>query len=77
MIRQQRQKGAPARIEVQAGSADSPRPALARLCEAVQQGGVAVVVVRGLDRLARDSKQSAILVEEFKTAGVTIATAGA
>jgi DNA invertase Pin-like site-specific DNA recombinase len=63
--------------EVQAGSSDSPRPALARLCEAVRRGYVAVVMVSSLDKLERDSTQSAILVEEFKAAGVTIATAGA
>jgi DNA invertase Pin-like site-specific DNA recombinase len=63
--------------EVQAGSADSHRPALARLGEAVRQGCVAVVVVSSLDRLARNPTQSAILVKEFKAAGVTIATAGA
>ncbi len=63
--------------EVQAGSADSPRPALARLCEVVRQGGAAVVVVSSLDRLVRDSRQSVILVEEFKATGVTIAAAGA
>jgi DNA invertase Pin-like site-specific DNA recombinase len=63
--------------EVRAGSVDSDRPALARLGEAVRQGCVAVVVVSSLDRLARDRAQSAILVEEFKAAGVTIATAGA
>lgn len=63
--------------EVRAGSADCDRPALARLGEAVRQGCVAVVVVSSLDRLARDPAASAILVEEFKAAGVTIATAGA
>ena len=62
--------------EVRAGSADSDRPALARLCEAIRQGCVAVVVVSSLDRLARDPTQCAILVKEFKAAGVTIATAG-
>ena len=47
---------------VQAGSADSDRPALARLLEAIRQGSVAVVVVSGLDRLAReDPAQSALL----------------
>jgi DNA invertase Pin-like site-specific DNA recombinase len=60
---------------VQAGSADSHRPALAPLGEAVRGGGVAVVVVSSLDRLARDSRQSLIFVEEFKAAGVTIITA--
>ena len=74
MIRRQRQKGSPARIEVQAGSADRDRLALARLGEAVRQGRVAIVVASSLDRLARDPTQSAILVEEFKAAGVTIAT---
>jgi DNA invertase Pin-like site-specific DNA recombinase len=63
--------------EVQAGSADSPRPALARLCEAVRQGSEALVVVSSLDRLARDPAQSVILVEQFKAAGVTITDAGA
>ena len=63
--------------EVQAGSTDSDRSALARLCEAVRQGRVAVVVVSSLDRLARDAAESALLVEEFKAAGVTIETAGA
>ena len=62
--------------EVRAGSADSDRPALVRLCEAVRQGCVAVVV-SSLDRLARDAAESAILVEELKAAGVTIETAGA
>jgi DNA invertase Pin-like site-specific DNA recombinase len=51
-------------------------PELARLGEAVRQGCVAVVVVSSLDGLARDRAQSAILVEEFKAAGVTIETAG-
>lgn len=54
MIRQQRQKGAPARIEVQAGSVDSDRLTLAPMIEAVRQGRVAIVVVSSLDRLARD-----------------------
>ena len=61
---------------VQAGSAGSPRPALVRLCEVIRQGGAATVVVSSLDRLARDSRQSIILVEEFKAAGVTIVAAG-
>lgn len=60
---------------LQAGSAGSHRPALVRLGDAVQQGDVAVVVVSSLDRLARDSRQNVIFVEEFKIAGVTIATA--
>jgi DNA invertase Pin-like site-specific DNA recombinase len=62
--------------EVQAGSIRSPRPALASLGEVVQQGDVAVVVVSSLDRLAPDSRQSVILVEEFKAARVTIAATG-
>ena len=77
MVRRQHQKGAPARIEVQAGSADSDRLALARLGEAVRQGRGAIVVVSSLDRRARDPTQSAILVDEFKAAGATIATIGA
>ena len=64
-------------IEVQARSTGSPRPALASLCEVVRQGGAAVVVVSSLDRLARDTRQSIILVEEFKAAGATIAAAEA
>jgi DNA invertase Pin-like site-specific DNA recombinase len=62
--------------EVRAGSADCDCPELARLGEAVRQGCVAVVVVSSLDGLARDCAQNAILVEEFKAAGVTIGTAG-
>jgi DNA invertase Pin-like site-specific DNA recombinase len=57
---------------VQAGRAESDRPALARLLEAIRQGSVAVVV-RSLDRLAReDPAQSAILIEEFRATGVSI-----
>lgn len=63
--------------EVQAGSVDSDRPALLRLGEAVRYGCIAIMVVSSLDRFTRDSTQSAHLVEEFKVAGVTIATAGA
>jgi DNA invertase Pin-like site-specific DNA recombinase len=62
---------------VRAGSADRDRPALACLCEAVRQGRVAIVVVSSLDRLTRDPIESAILLEEFKAARVTIVTAGA
>ena len=61
---------------VQAGSADSGRPALARLLEAIRQGGAAVVVVRGLDRLARDRAQGVLLFEEFRAEGVSITTTG-
>ena len=61
---------------VQAGSADSDRPALARLIEAIRQGGAAVVVVSGLDRLARDRAQGVFLFEEFKAAGISITTTG-
>lgn len=60
---------------VQAASADRDRPALVRLLEAIRQGGATVVVVSSLDRLARDRAQSAFLFDEFKAAGVTIATA--
>src|SRR2546421_7327190 len=42
---------------LQAGSADSDRPALARLLEAIRQGGAAVVVVRDPDRLPRERPQ--------------------
>ena len=57
---------------VQAGRAESDRPALARLLEAIRQGSVAVVV-RSLDRLAReDPAQSAILIEKFSATGVSI-----
>ena len=61
---------------LQAGSADSDRPALARLLEAIRQGGAAVVVVSGLDRLARDRAQGVLLFEEFSAAGVSITTTG-
>jgi len=61
---------------LQAGSAASDRPALARLLEAIRQGGAAVVVVSGLDRLARDRAQGVLLFEEFKAAGVSITTTG-
>ena len=61
---------------VQAGSADSDRPALARLLEAMRQGGAAIVVMRVLDRLARDRAQSVFLFEEFRAAGVSITTTG-
>ena len=58
---------------VQAGRAESDRPALARLLEAIRQGSVAVMVMRDLDRLAReDPAQSAILIEEFRATGVSI-----
>jgi DNA invertase Pin-like site-specific DNA recombinase len=50
--------------------------ALARLLEAIRQGGAAVVVVSGLDRLARDRAQGVFLFEEFKAAGVSITTTG-
>ena len=57
----------------QAGRADGDRPALARLLEAIRRGCVAAMVVRDLDRLAReDSAQSAILIEEFRATGVSI-----
>ncbi len=62
----------------QAGNDDSDRPALARLLEAIQQGSVAVVVVSGLDRLAReDPAQSAMLIEEFRAKGVSVTATGA
>ena len=61
---------------VQAGSAGSDRPALVRLLEAIRHGSVAVVVVRSLDRLARDPAQSAIPIEEFRATGVSITTTG-
>jgi DNA invertase Pin-like site-specific DNA recombinase len=60
--------------EAQAGSVGSHRPALARLCEAVRQGGVAVAVVSSPGRLARHPALSAILGEKFKEAGITLAT---
>ena len=57
----------------QAGRADGDRPALVRLLEAIRRGCVAAMVVRDLDRLAReDSAQSAILIEEFRATGVSI-----
>jgi DNA invertase Pin-like site-specific DNA recombinase len=57
----------------QAGRSDSGRPALARLLEAIRQGSVAVMVMRDLDRLAReDPAQSAILIEEFRATGVSM-----
>ena len=61
---------------LQAGSADSDRPALARLLEAIRQGGAAGVVVSDLARLARDRAQGVFLFEEFKAAGVSITTTG-
>ncbi len=62
---------------VQAGSADSDRPALAYLLEAMRQGSVADVVVSGLDRLAReDLAQSAMLIEGFRVTGVSITATG-
>jgi DNA invertase Pin-like site-specific DNA recombinase len=58
---------------VQAGSADSDRPALVRLLEAIRLGSVAIMVMRDLDRLAReDPAQSAILIEKFRATGVSI-----
>jgi DNA invertase Pin-like site-specific DNA recombinase len=62
---------------VQARSADSDRPALARLLEAIRQGSVAVAVVSGLDRLARkDPTQSATLSEELRATGISITSTG-
>ena len=61
---------------LQAGSADSDRPALVQLLEAIRQGGAAVLVVSGPDRLARDRAQSVFLFGEFKAAGVSITTTG-
>ncbi len=62
---------------VQPGSADSDRPALARLLEAMRQGSVAVVVVSGLDRLAReDPAHSAMLSEGFRATGVSVTITG-
>jgi DNA invertase Pin-like site-specific DNA recombinase len=61
---------------LQAGSAASDRPALARLLEAIRQGGAAVVVVRGPERLARDRAQGIFLFEEFRAEGVSITNTG-
>lgn len=61
---------------VQAGSADSHRPALVRLLEAIRQGGAAVLMVSSLDRLARDRAQGVFLFEEIKAAGVSITATG-
>ncbi len=61
----------------QARGAESDRPALARLLEAIRQGSVAVVVVSVLDRLAReDPAQSATLSEGFRATEVSITTTG-
>jgi DNA invertase Pin-like site-specific DNA recombinase len=61
----------------QAGSADRGRPALERLLEAIRQGSVDAMVVRDLDRLAReDPAQSANPTGGFRATGVSITTAG-
>ncbi len=60
--------------EVQTVSAGSDRPALKHLGEAIHQGSVAILAVSSFDRFTQDPTQSAFLVEEFKLAGVTIAT---
>ncbi len=59
------------------GSADSARPALVRLLEAMRQSSVAAVVVSGLDRLARENPAlSATLSEGFRATGISITTTG-
>jgi len=60
---------------VRVGNADSDRPELTLLGEAVRQGCIVVVMVSSFERLAPDPAESSILAKEFKAAGVSIATA--
>jgi len=52
--------------EVREGTVDSDRPELERLKRAAQQGFIDVLVVASLERLTRDARANAILIEQLK-----------
>ena len=52
--------------EVREGSVDPDRPELERLRRAAQQGFIDVLVVASLERLTRDARTNAMLIEQLK-----------
>jgi len=56
--------------EVRAGTVDADRSELARLRKAAQQGFIDVLVIASLERLTRDARANAMLIEQLKTIGL-------
>ena len=56
--------------EVGEGTVDSDRPERARLRKAAQQGLIDVLVVASLERLTRDARANAMLIEQLKAIGL-------
>ncbi len=56
--------------EIRDGTVDSDRPELARLRKAAQQGFIDVLVVASLERLTRDARANAMLIEQLKAIGL-------
>ena len=56
--------------EVGEGPVDPGRPELERLRRAAQQGFIDVLVVASLERLTRDARANAMLIEQLKAIGL-------
>ena len=56
--------------EVKEGTVDSDRPELERLRRAVQKGFIDVLVVASLERLTRNARANAMLIEQLKAIGL-------
>ncbi len=56
--------------EIREGTVDTDHPELIRLRKAAQQGFIDVLVVASLERLTRDARANAILIEQLKAIGL-------
>ena len=61
--------------EVREGTVEADRLELARLRKAAQQGLIDVLVIASRQRLTRDARDNALLIEQLKAKGIAIETA--
>ena len=56
--------------EVREGTVETDHPELARLRKAARQGFIDVLVIASLERLTRNAKANAMLIEQLKATGL-------
>lgn len=61
--------------EVREGTVEADRLELARLRKAAQRGLIDVLVIASRERLTRDARDNALLIEQLKAKGIAIETA--